>query len=533
VAIGTITEWDHVFDPTPPVGVVSTASLAYLADTVYVVQITQARLDSVEPPTPGVTGMGVTWADVSGADTYWDSIPASMRKTSTFWGRPTSGGTDTIDVTYATDPADVDVLVLEVPGGLAPVQYSGVSHTAPSGTLAEPVTLATPGSSNNAVLVFVAANVDCSATARLEMDADAGGDHDWTSFTALGSGSSPTGTWLAGHTMPATADLTPGWIHTAGPTAKAYLYAIEIEAAPETTGVGVMFCGVEATFKDVVLPSGVNFLIGSSIDLDPVFTATTHPAATAAFEADLGGAHLQIARRYDGDLATSFATGGNAANDFSQDEGVRHRFVSMKAPSVTRPTQAEWATFLATVPNDNDGAGTDFISWVTAWHEPEDNMTPAQFRTLMGFLHAAWVADGSNAWIKPSLCLMSWNERDPEPASGTSSADLFPTTGIADFTLWIDSYDPNSNRTLQQQTEATVTLWKAAGGTVWGVGETGTKRTGADLANWISTGIAWCQSDPDCVGWIWYHSAGGTNGPWWLTDADGLAAMAAEMALTA
>lgn len=233
--------------------------------------------------------------------------------------------------------------------------------------------------------------------------------------------------------------------------------------------------------------------------------------ATATFNTQIG-AEIQIARRFDGGTPTSWATGGNS-NQFNVDTGQRHRIVSIKGVADHQPTQAQWETFIGDIPNDG------FRTYIISHHEPDNDggsHTPAWFQGQLNRLHAAWVAQGSPAYVIPSFCLTGWLDRDGN--NSTTSADWFPHAGIIDdFTFFWDPYDPNGNRSLEQQADPTLQVWRAAGGGDWGIAETGTKQTGSAGVTWISDGMDWCRSE-GAVAVCWFHSSVGTHGPWYLDD---------------
>ncbi len=525
MTIGAITEWNHTFEATVPTGSKATGVGAYTVGTAYLAFVTQARTDTTEPSDVTVDGMGITgWTQLDNG--YWDPTGASTRKTQAFLAVPTASSTGAVTVNYASDPATIDILVLAVPGANAVRQTIGASHSAPTGTLHSPITLATPGSSRNATIAYVAGNVSASS-ARLELDADAGGEHDWTSFTPRWYSSSPTGTWFAGYTLDSTSDLTPGWIHTAGTTSASYMIAIEAVATPETAGPGVMFGGVLNGSRDVVLPSELPFLIGAAVGVNPAYTATTHPEATEAFEADLGGRHLQIARRFDSGMPTDFtsAAAGNGSNDWAQDIGLRHRACSVKETTLNAGiSQARFETLIATIPNDG------FVTWLTAHHEPDNDHAAHDATWFLGMhanLHAAWVAQGSPSWVKLYVCFTTW------PANNARAISFFPPANhIADYAMLLDPYE--EARSLLSQCEYLVTEWKAAGGTAWGIAETGSTKTGSNASNWVHTSVQDVRSDPDAIMFCYWHNRVEPSGTiWYMTDPDMLQAYGEEMDLTA
>lgn len=500
----------------------SSASFSYTANNIYAVFVTQYRTDSVDPPTPTATFAGTSMG-AADQDDLWDTSGTSRRRSTAFTYVPTNSGTGVVIATAASAPAYGSVTVIELAtdgapsGTLVPQSASGdVSGVA--GALQEIGALSALSSAGNVLVGCVAANVDVSATARFELSGDTGGDDSWTTGT-IATNTSPAAAiipgWLAGGT-----DLTPGYYQNTG-TPSAWLQVLEISetTTPVTNpGITAPYLGIFAGSAPSIVQSSGMF-IGATVDPE---WPETGVQAIANFEAELGVPKIDIIRSFQGGMPTTYAGGGNH-NDWDSHIGVRHRVISVKG----EPTQAQLETFIASIPSDQ------YKTWLIVHHEPENdggNHTPAWFQTMLDNLHAAWLSvDGGNgrADVVPSLCLMTWLERDNN--ANTSSADWFPRSAIiGDFTLWLDPYDPNSVRTLQQQTQATLDLWRAEGGSAWGIAETGTKRTGADLANWIAQGCAWARSE-GATGWCWFHSAVGQDGPWWLEDPQGLAALGAEV----
>lgn len=521
----TISQWAHV-TPATPGTTISSPSQAYVADTLYVVFVTQFNSNSVEPSTPSVSGMGTTWTDITPANAYWDSSAPSLRKTHVFRGRPSAGGTGVVSATVAAAPETADMVIVGSSDSDTVVQVKGSPHTANTGVMTEALTMTTPGSTDNRWIAYVATNIQAAASARFELDADTNGDADWTSFAAVQHSSAPVGTFLAGYLdANPTTDVTPGWLQTSGNNGTSYIVCVEVNktAAPPPPSSGGRWAAVWGfTGTTSPPPTPSEFLIGAAVAQR---NGLTYAGATAQFVTDLSNAlgapcTLPHGRRYWGNspVGQTFAS----IPQFVQDRNVRHRFISWKGEA----TLAECQDFMETIPDDG------FITRVTQHHEPENDggaHTPTWFRGMMANLHGAWVAMGRPDYIIPCVNLMSWLERDNNAA--TSSALWFPDSSIiADFELWIDPYDAANNRTLQQQSQPTYELWVSEGGdpTKFGVIETGSHRTGANLATWIHNGIAWLRS-LDAKGWTWFHSPVGPEGPWWLDDIDGRRAMAEEI----
>lgn len=515
-----ITLWDHTLDTSPGATSQSSASAAYTAGYTYLVCVTQYRTDSTNPATPSVAGMGATWSDISGAGELWDTDGASRRRTSLFIGSPETSGSGSLSVSYATAPADIDIMVVQCAGAAsASVQVVGAAHTATNGTLAEPgLGLASPGDTANRFITFVAGNVNAQATARLELSTDTGGDADWTTLSVEGSGSSPTGVYLCGFLDddPNT-DVTPGWINT---TANSSSYMIVVEVSVALTSSTLPYLGVRAIPGSnfvVDPPSSYSLLVGASCQI--ISPATTYAEATAQFESDCGVSDgtMIIGRRYHSNFTTNFS--GHAA--FAQDIGKRHRCISLKQ-SGSFPTQADFESLMSTIPEDG------YTTWVMNFHEPEDNVTSSEFTTQQARLHAAWVAAGRSD-IKPGWCTTGYQDRDGNASTGVQNYS--PGSGIiGDFAFWVDNYDPNGNKSLEEQCTPSFDAAEALGADPlkFAVGETGTQRTDAATATWIHEGCDWLRSI-SALGILWWNSQGGAAGPWDLTRSLERAAWGEEM----
>lgn len=526
----TISQWDHTHPGTPTTSNV-TGSHAYAADALYLVFVTQYRTDSVEPSNPTVTGMGATWTDVSPASNYWDSGAPSMRKTNVLRGRPSAGGTGALTVAVASAPELLDVVVVECTESDAVVQVKGASHTANSGVLAEPLSMTAPGSSDNRWVAYVATNISAAANARLELDADTNGDADWTSFAAVQHSGSPAGTFLGGYLDAAPAgDTTPGWLQTTG-SGSSYIVCVEVNKtsappAPSTAPRWGFVWGNRPSGGGDPPPVESGLLMGAVVKPR---NGLSYTQATAQFITDLRNASgitnlaMPVARRYwDGNTSGKTFQG---IERFDQDRNVRHRWISWKGEQGA----AANATFMETIPDDG------FITYVTQHHEPENDggsHDEAWFKTMQANIHAGWVSIGRPDHIRPYFNLMSYQDRDA--SSATAGHNWFPDESIiGDFYYAIDPYDPNGNKTLEQQAGPSYEDWITHGGDParFAIMETGSKRTGANLANWIHQGAAWARSI-NMVALIWFHSDVGAEGPWWLDDIQGRAAWAEEMNVT-
>lgn len=236
----------------------------------------------------------------------------------------------------------------------------------------------------------------------------------------------------------------------------------------------------------------------------------TDVQAMAAFEAQIGTG-IQVARRFQPGrrLFTEVAA-------FMADVGRRDRIVSIKG----EPTQAQIAEFIDSIPVDG------FKTTVVVHHEPENDggsHTPAWFKAQQAALLAA-TTEAARDDVDCGIVLMSYLERDGNDS--TSSADWFPDDPTG-FVMLLDPYDgENDPREFADRVGPTLELWRAAGGTRWGIGETSTKRTGADGARWIRDAGAWAKAE-GCEAFCWFHSHHGSRGPWWLPEGEMSAAFAA------
>lgn len=522
----TISQWAHAHPATPTTSN-ATASQAYVADALYIVFVSQYRTDSVEPSNPSVSGFGATWTEITPASGYWDSGAPSMRKTSVFRGRPSAGGTGAITVAVASAPELIDIVVAESTESDTVVQVKGAAHTANSGVLAEPLSMTAPGSSENRWIAYVATNISAAASARFELDADTNGDADWTSWAAVQHSGSPAGTFLGGYlnAAPAT-DTTPGWLQSTGSGAS-YIVCVEVNktaAPPPVVTGGSWGFAWGARPGGAVDPPPVETGLMMGAVVKPV-GGQTYGQATTQFLAALSAAYgspvsMPVARRYwDGGPSGQTFLG---LERFAQDHNVRNRLISWKGEA----SAAACATFIETIPDDG------FITWVTQHHEPENDggsHTEAWFKQMQANVHAGWVSAGRPDHVKPYFNLMSYQDRDSSTA--TNGHNWFPDESIlGDFYYAIDPYDPNAVRTLEQQAGPSYEDWITHGGDPnrFMIAETGSKRTGANLANWIRQGAAWARSI-NMVALCWFHSDVGAEGPWWLDDVQGRQAWAEEM----
>ena len=529
----SVSEWDHTFDSTPGTSSQATASHSYTDGYLYVVFVTQKNVDSVEPDDPTLSGLGASWVEISGSNGYWDQTPASMRKTSVFRGEASGSSTGAVTVSYATyTPDTIDIVVLECTGASSTVQVVDFAGSwSANGTLDERITMAAASSSGARVVSYVAANValitqGSSPDPRMELTSDSGGDADWTTFSNEEYSSSPTGFYSSGWLDSSPDDdLTPGWVQFDDAPAAVYIVGVEISAA---TASPTSLPGWGITAAQGIAPSPPDTMwLGQAISPGPLGggpSGETPAEATARFDGYLTAAYgssvgIQIGRRFDSSTPTNFTTGGNF-QEFSVDVAARHRVVSIKGSSDTQPTAAQILTLMNSTPNDG------FDTWYLVHHEPENDggsHTTSWFDNLQDNLHSAWVSCGRDD-VRIGVCYMTWFERDGNPSTDTS--DWFPTSNIADFAMFLDPYDTTGTESMQDMCQETLQMWRDAGGSMWGVAETGSVRTGSALADWIHTGVAWCRAQ-GAICWCWYHSTIGIGVL--LNDPDGRLAMAEEI----
>lgn len=254
-------------------------------------------------------------------------------------------------------------------------------------------------------------------------------------------------------------------------------------------------------------------LIGATIQPEP---GETWETATAAFEQRLGKP-IQIARRFLPGAPTTWA----AERELTVDEGKRASVVSFKGT----PGRSQIVDFLHSFPDD------DFDRWVAHWHEPDKNngrIPPATHQRYSETLREA-IEEVKNPRIHGIAIVTSWGDRDNSAA--TTSLAYMPTDDPGWWTFGIDPYDPQGKRTVAEITMPTISIWRDHVGdehAKWMVTETGTKRTGADAADWYARGIRHCRAER-ATAFMPFHARNGDNGPWWINDPEVYAALAAEM----
>jgi len=226
-----VSQLDIRLDTSPGATSEVSNSVAYTAGNVYLVAVTQIILSGVSPDVPTLSGWSTTWTQVK--DRHYVTGAGTNRRVTCFTGTPSGSGTATLTYSYATQPSDACITILEITGGSTTIVQSvdvATANTFTSATLDEPITMATPGSTDNRFLAFVTMNVN-NTDLRLELDADTGGEADWTSFTSAGSGSSPSSRHVAGWlNADPNGDLTPGHISSTT-SGEAYIVCFEIQAA--------------------------------------------------------------------------------------------------------------------------------------------------------------------------------------------------------------------------------------------------------------------------------------------------------------
>ena len=266
---------------------------------------------------------------------------------------------------------------------------------------------------------------------------------------------------------------------------------LEVKVYLLTGHVGALEAEI-AALKAAQTPLKSKMLMGATIDK----RNSSNAAERTAFEAKTGP--LQCRRVF----LQGAPTQTNLAAALAQDMESNHRVLSYKGDATD--------DVLRSIPQDG------FRTWLVKWHEPENDggtHTAAWFRAQTD-AHIAQVKRLGRPDLIPAFVLMGWLERDANAA--TTSADWFPAdkTGVV---LLLDPYDPNNRLTLAQATKPTLDLWRAKGGTRWGIAETATHRTGEAGADWVRDGHAWATAE-GAETLLWFHSAVGAEGPWWMDD---------------
>lgn len=476
----------------PPATSQATTSATYTAGW-HLIGVAQYNTNSVNPDVPTVSGMGVgSWTQVN--DLLFADSGTGRRRLTVFAAEVPADGTGSATVAVTTAPATTNTVLLfaDGAGGIGVNAVGPANEGYGNNVFEDVVTMPAPATVDSRFVAFAAAN--SAGAQRFELSTDSGGVVDWVTSGQIASSSPSTNTIGGWYDGDPNDDLTIGFL------------------SPTSAGAAVGMIGVEVLPGSVVAappppPPVVPYvMVGAATQQ---VGGKTIAQATSDFET-LIGASLELGRRYSGGTETNFA----AVASFAVDTNVRSRFVSMKGSVNSAPTQAQWESFITSIPADG------FDTYVTAHHEPDNDGGShdiAWFQGQLDRLHAAWVATGSRADVFPSFNPTGYEERDNNPS--TTSQNWFPRTAIAaDFVCWYDPYDPNAQKTLQQQIEVSVDLWlnytNSSG--LWGIAETGTKRTGADGANWITQSFAWARAKGGCVCIAWFNSSVGANGPWYL-----------------
>lgn len=233
---------------------------------------------------------------------------------------------------------------------------------------------------------------------------------------------------------------------------------------------------------------------------------------TSDWEAELGVGRLDIVRRFVDSVPTNLANTWPIAADLA---AGRNLWISLKGGA----SASTIAASLRTLPHR-----ANRIILVALHHEPDNDMkqgmtdhTPEWFAGRLAALGEAvdTVRAEGRTDIAKSFILTGYLDHDGKP--GTSEP-WFPEDPT-DWVYGIDPYDPESKPgILAEKYAACVEVWRAHGGQYWAVAETGTKLTGTAGAAQVDEAITYCEADPDCVAFCYFHSPVGDNGPWWMDD---------------
>lgn len=248
-----------------PSSPLSSGAISHSPGTLYLAGVHQYRQSSTDPVVPTVSGLDVDgdWEQIH--DSLWTDTGTTRRRFTLFAGRSRSRGSGTVDVAFASAPAVMCTQVIAVPGGDDIVQIQSASVAAASG-LNEDITMSAPASASSVFVTFVAANVNVSATARLELDADVGGEADWITFDVEANAGAPVATFLSGY-LPRdpSSDLTPGWYQTTS-TPATHFVTVEVgHLAPSNIPLRGPSSSGDIYLSDVV-PTlhGVHVYVGGS-----------------------------------------------------------------------------------------------------------------------------------------------------------------------------------------------------------------------------------------------------------------------------
>lgn len=255
MAIG-FTELGTRIDTTPGATSEVSSSVTYTAGRHYWVFVTQVRQSSLDPDTPSLSGFGSTWNSVN--DTLWTSSGTTRRRSTLFHCQASASGTGTVTASYTNQPANISFIIVESTDtsatGYVGTNVQTTTTNVAANTLKESLTMNAAASTDNRWLAFGATNLN-PATFRLELDADTGGDADWTSGTNLTTGTSPVIASVAGwlNAAPAT-DTTPGYM-TSGTSSSCFMIAIEVQKAAAATALP--YWGVSAISGIALVLSGL------------------------------------------------------------------------------------------------------------------------------------------------------------------------------------------------------------------------------------------------------------------------------------
>jgi hypothetical protein len=317
----------------------------------------------------------------------WDSTSGSRRRMNLFKGVSSSSGTGALTATYASQPADVDIVVVELTGADDTVTAGEAAANSTPGVLVEAVTMPSPGSSANRLIAFVDANVNLTgANPRFELTTDTGGDANWTTGTPRYTGSSPTATYIWGYlgASPAT-DLTVGW-HQDGPASPlAYMMVVEVQAtvaagnSQGSWGYQAVFGTPATTGLSSILEPVSGALLGATVAAAGVQTSSS-TAGLTYYNSMVGVRPAQIIGIYktgNWDGSFSAAELSILADAGGGDPAIPHvrwkpgntssagSFTDLADGTITNSVLDTAFSVLSTWP------GKMFIS---IWHEPEDNV---------------------------------------------------------------------------------------------------------------------------------------------------------------
>lgn len=220
---------------------------------------------------------------------------------------------------------------------------------------------------------------------------------------------------------------------------------------------------------------------------------------------------------------------GSADANMKLDFNTRDSVISFKGEA---PTQSQMTSFLNSLLFDKRHR---YIVWQSEAENPTKKNTPAWFKagcTQTFQLIDEWLNLPANVRFKPyihkMIINMSWLDRDPDPK--TSTQQWWPDIPLTDITLGLDPYNKKTSTVpISDLVTPTLKTWFARGGKMWGITEHGTHVSGAAGAVEVKSDLQWCYDNGASM-FCWYHSSGGTDGPWWLSDPAMVAVWASEAA---